>query len=281
MQGLPGSGKSTYAKDLVSKNPGKYKRICKDDLRAMLDNSKWSRTNEEFVLNIRDEILRQALVEGKDVIIDDTNFEQKHIDRIKDIAKEYAIVEKQQINVEVKFIDTPLQECIENDLNRFASVGKDVIVGMWKKYLKKPQIEVPYIDELPRCIIVDIDGTLAIHGDRSPYDWGRVGEDRLNGIVYQIVKKYWEVDLILVSGRDSVCREATETWLQFYGVRYKDLFMRPEGNTEKDTIIKERIYREHIEGKYNVLFVLDDRDQVVQMWRDLGLTCLQVANGDF
>jgi len=48
-----------------------------------------------------------------------------------------------------------------------------------------------------------------------------------------------------------------------------------------DRIIKEEIYREKIAPVYNALFVLDDRDRVVAMWRDLGLTCLQVANGDF
>ena len=57
--------------------------------------------------------------------------------------------------------------------------------------------------------------------------------------------------------------------------------MRPEGNNEKDSIIKKRIYEDHIKGKFNVEFVLDDRNQVVEMWRELGLTCLQVAEGDF
>lgn len=50
---------------------------------------------------------------------------------------------------------------------------------------------------------------------------------------------------------------------------------------EKDAIIKERLFRQHIEGKFCVEFVIDDRDQVVRMWRDLGLRCLQVADGDF
>jgi hypothetical protein len=57
--------------------------------------------------------------------------------------------------------------------------------------------------------------------------------------------------------------------------------MRAEGDTRKDSIIKEEIYRAEIENKYNVLFVLDDRNQVVELWRRLGLTCLQVAEGNF
>jgi hypothetical protein len=57
--------------------------------------------------------------------------------------------------------------------------------------------------------------------------------------------------------------------------------MRQTDDNRKDSIIKEEIYDAHIRGKYNVLFVLDDRDQVVQMWRSLGLTVLQCNEGDF
>ena len=46
--------------------------------------------------------------------------------------------------------------------------------------------------------------------------------------------------------------------------------------------IKKEIVDEHIKGKYFVKFVLDDRDQVVDMWRkEMGYACLQVNYGDF
>lgn len=139
------------------------------------------------------------------------------------------------------------------------------------------------------AIIVDIDGTLALKGERSPYDWSRVGEDKVNEPIHNLLWRFahgykdWgdEINFILVSGRDEICRPQTKRWIKENKIVCDALFMRPQGNTEKDTIIKERIYREHIEGKYNVLFVLDDRDQVVKMWRSLGLTCLQVAEGNF
>ena len=57
--------------------------------------------------------------------------------------------------------------------------------------------------------------------------------------------------------------------------------MRPEGDTRKDAILKREIYEREIRNRYNVAYVLDDRDQTVRVWRDLGLTCLQVADGDF
>ncbi len=148
-----------------------------------------------------------------------------------------------------------------------------------------PKYTPPVWDSnLPDAIICDIDGTLAHNvSGRSPYDWKRVGEDALDHIIQNILSIYCDAnyEIILLSGRDEVCRPETEEWLKKHIIGYDFLYMRPKGNNEKDSIIKERIYREHIEGKYNVLFVLDDRKQVVDMWRSLGLKCLQVQPGDF
>jgi chromosome condensin MukBEF MukE localization factor len=66
----------------------------------------------------------------------------------------------------------------------------------------------------------------------------------------------------------------------FYGGMYSYLYMRPANNTEPDYVIKQRIYDEHL-SREKVLFVLDDRKQVVDMWRSNGLTVLQCADGNF
>lgn len=136
---------------------------------------------------------------------------------------------------------------------------------------------------MTKAIIVDIDGTLAKMNGRGPFEWDRVGEDLVNEPVRKMVNTYADkAQVIIFSGRDSVCRPETETWLALNNVRYDALFMRPEGNFEKDSIIKRRLYDENILGKYDIDFVVDDRNQVVDMWRkDLGLTCFQVDYGDF
>ena len=54
-----------------------------------------------------------------------------------------------------------------------------------------------------------------------------------------------------------------------------------KGNRLDDKIVKECLYRTHVEPRFNVKFVLDDRNRVVDMWRSLGLKCLQVAEGNF
>lgn len=137
---------------------------------------------------------------------------------------------------------------------------------------------------MKKAIIVDIDGTLAKMNGRGPFDWMRVGEDSVNEPIRHIVNLYQASghEIILFSGRDAVCRSITIDWLAGNLVGFNQLHMRPEGNNEKDAIIKRRLYDEHVNGKYDVQFVLDDRNQVVDMWRkDLGLTCLQVDYGDF
>jgi len=134
------------------------------------------------------------------------------------------------------------------------------------------------------CIICDIDGTLALRKGRGPFEWARVGQDSVNKPIADLVTVYHHqagVAVLLVSGRDSVCQPETEQWLAENDIPYTALWMRPAGDTRKDTIVKAEIYKKHIKGQYNVLFVLDDRDQMVQAWRRLKLTCLQVAEGKF
>lgn len=136
---------------------------------------------------------------------------------------------------------------------------------------------------LPKAIIVDIDGTLAKMNGRSPFDWSRVGEDKVNEPVRTVLMAMRKTHMVIIfSGRDGVCRTETINWLNNNRIHYNKIFMREEGNNEKDAIIKRRLFDTHIAGKYEIEFVLDDRNQVVDMWRkDLGLTCLQVDYGDF
>jgi hypothetical protein len=139
---------------------------------------------------------------------------------------------------------------------------------------------------LPRAVLVDIDGTLALRtGTRSPFDWGRVGEDEPHPAVVELVQTLAAAGrhrIILLSGRDEVCRWQTEMWLDAQRVPYDELHMRARNDNRKDFVVKAELYRAHVAGRYTVAFVVDDRDQVVRMWRhDLGLTCLQVAEGDF
>ena len=137
----------------------------------------------------------------------------------------------------------------------------------------------------PSAWIVDLDGTLALMGDRGPFEWHRVGEDQPNLPVVmatQALAAHPGVDAIIaLSGRDGSCRGQTVRWLDAHEVPYNDLYMREPGDFRADQIVKEEIYRDIIEPRFNVIGVLDDRNKVVAMWRRIGLVCFQVADGAF
>lgn len=288
LKGLPGSGKSSYAKKLILDNPGVYKRINKDDLRAMVDVGRWSKENERFVLKLRDSIIREALDQGKSIIIDDTNFNPRHEIDVRNIVNRDFY--DREIEIEVKFMDVSIDDCIKRDLRRPNSVGEKVIRNMYSKYLRPKPIAPELDKKLPFAVICDIDGTLAqrqtmpFGKERGPFDWHRVGEDTLKLPIAALVGILSEekIDIILFSGRDSICRPETEKWLTDNDIPYKALHMRAQGDMRKDCIVKKELFEANIRNKYNILFVLDDRNQVVDMWRnELGLTCLQVDEGEF
>lgn len=270
-KGLPASGKSTWAK---SQNA--Y-RVNKDDLRAMLNHGKWSKINEKYVLKIRDSIIELYLADKNNVVVDDTNLSPKHEIRLRELAK------KHNAQFEIKdFTDVPLEECIKRDQKRPNYVGEKVIRQMYKQFFS-PKVEpVAYDATLPFAILCDIDGTLALFGDKNPYERNFI-EDDVNKPVKEVVNRFaGEYKIILVSGRTGEALSQTKQWLEQNGISYDHIYMpRAKGDMRKDVIIKQEIYDNHIRDKYNVVFVLDDRNQVVDLWRSLGLTCFQVAEGDF
>jgi predicted kinase len=275
--GLPASGKSTWAKAMVDANPGKYKRVNKDDLRALIDNSHWSKENEEIIIEIRNEIITQSLRYRKNVIVDDTNLDPKHERDLRDLAEhcdaDFGIKD---------FRNVPLDVCISRDKNRDGTVGRKVILGMYNRYLMTISKPKDTIEGLPFCIICDLDGTACIHNGRSPYDTEKCDTDLPNTPVIELLwamKKDFEI--IFVSGREDKFREKSEKWLNDRGFVGHKLFMRKTDDMRSDEIIKKEIYDAEFEGKYNVLFALDDRDRIVDMWRSNGINCFQVNYGTF
>ncbi|MUN41090.1 phosphatase domain-containing protein [Actinomadura litoris] len=137
--------------------------------------------------------------------------------------------------------------------------------------------------------LVDLDGTVALRQDtddvRSPYDWSRVGEDVPHTPIVEVVRALDAAGhrIIYLSGRSEECRAATGVWIAAHvGVPGEALLMRPAGDHRPDRVIKRALYERFVAPVGPVTAVLDDRASVVRMWRaDLGLTVLQVAEGDF
>lgn len=139
---------------------------------------------------------------------------------------------------------------------------------------------------LPKVVLCDIDGTVARRGERDPYDMTRVAEDDVNLPVAMTLNAYtlYGLPIIFISGRSETARADTEAWIDRHlpGVCPIGLHMRADGDIRKDAIVKRELYDANIHEQYEVVVVLDDRDQVVSLWRkELGLPCFQVAYGDF
>jgi hypothetical protein len=156
---------------------------------------------------------------------------------------------------------------------------------------------------MDEAIIVDIDGTIALMmGKRSPYDSALAMDDEPNKPIIHLMKilaSYHQCKILLMSGRENLnltdddrtihddTYSLTMKWLKTYCFDEDqnfdwELIMRERDDKRKDSYVKYDMYKEHVEGKYEILYVLDDRNQVVDMWRNaLNLTCLQVADGNF
>jgi hypothetical protein len=143
------------------------------------------------------------------------------------------------------------------------------------------------------CIIIDLDGTLAdceprrYHVNGEAKDFGAffaaIGDDKPFEWCDELITAMsrYGYDIVLCSGRPEDYRKVTELWLTFNRIEYDALFMRPSGDGREDAIVKKEILERDILPKWDVLFAVDDRQQVVDMWRENGITCLQCAEGDF
>jgi predicted kinase len=276
-KGLPASGKTTWAKNMVE-NSSDTVRLNKDDIRRMLGGT-FTNGKENAVLEMRDFAIGTLLSKNYNVIVDDTNLHPKHEATIREKFGDKADIEI------VSFLDVPLEECLKRDRVRPERVSESVIMDMYRKYIK-PIPENKMDPDLPNCIIVDMDGTLALKGDRDIFDYSKVNLDTPNEPVVRAVMSWLKTDpslnLIIMSGREDSCKEMTADWITGHlSIIPKEFHMRETGDRRPDNIVKQDLYDQNIKGKYNVMCVFDDRDQVVRMWRDNGLTVFQVAEGNF
>lgn len=298
LRGYSGSGKSTIARDLAKENDAVV--VNRDHLRLMMLGEWWTgKSQDEDRVTLAEEAQVNALLtSGISTIVDATHLHAPY-------ARKWAKMAT-RLGADFNVVDVRVDEimCIARDAKRDRKVGAEVIrkqakrwpIRDWPVITAKPFIVEPaeFVPSLESAIIVDIDGTLAhMGGKRSPYDYTKVMGDDIDPVIREIVNNYYYSKpgcghVIIVSGRDDTCRRDTEQWLAVHGVKYCELIMRPagakdeNGNKLPDYIVKYNLFNQYLRGRFNIEYVLDDRDQVVtQCWRALGLKCLQVAPGDF
>lgn len=141
-------------------------------------------------------------------------------------------------------------------------------------------------------IICDLDGTLCLLEHRLHFIEGKnknwkeffkhIDADKLNEPIDYLLKHSIDLKIIFVSGRPEEYREKTIAWLTRFGYKEYELYLRITGDYRQDALVKKELYQNAIEPKFGKpLFILDDRDQAVEMWRSLGLSCFQVRKGDY
>ncbi len=289
MRGLPASGKSTRAKEIIEET-GNTIRVNRDLLRKMLHFDKWTGSNESITIAMSEMIALQCLTCGINVIIDDTNLGERHKRIWSDIAKRMdAKFQIEEMNVDIK-------ELFERDANRENSVGKHVILSLAIQHgLLGPE----NFGTKNKWIICDLDGTLADISHRlcfvktNPKDWksffDAIPQDKVIVENKKILSDFIDegYPIIFVSGRPDSHRKETKDWIENEvfgnkifreGVEYATILMRRKTDHRPDNQIKEEILKTYFKPE-NIECVIDDRPRVIEMWRSHDIKVIDVGHG--
>lgn len=305
-QGVPGSGKSTWATQRAKKSRAGCVIVNRDDLRTMivggqLSNYKFNKKTEQTITKLQFEAAKLAVEAGKDVIVADTNLNPKTVAKWEEFALEnkmpvekvdfFKLFRKENKTLEaergIKGVLNAYRKLVhQRNLQRLNSVPHTVVDEFIDNYVVakyyNPRQYTP-TDGLPKALLVDLDGTIFHGTGRNMFDWMAVKEDRPDFTVMETCKLYrdagWKI--VCASGRDGVCEQLSIEAMNEAGFEFDDFFIREAGDQRPDYIVKEEIFWGKVAPKYNITFCLDDRAQVVSQYREMGLKVYQVEPGNF
>lgn len=285
--GISNCGKSTWAKGFIKKNP-MYIEINRDDLRIALfcdgDRSKYnsykfSREKEGLVTKISETRAEFAVSNGQGIIISDTNLN----DKTRAFWTSFA--DLHGLELELEIFDVPLHVCLDRNSKRDITFYKSVILRQYSSFRKFMNMPVYTPDtSKPKAFLCDLDGTLLHNTNRKIFDYERVDTDTIDPVVEMVVDSLINEDMhmIIFTGREDIgsCKAKTLALLDKHDVIYTSLYMRKLGDHRSDVIVKEEMFW-NIADDYNIVMAIDDRDQVVDLWRSLGIKTLQCDYGQF
>lgn len=146
----------------------------------------------------------------------------------------------------------------------------------------------------PNCVIFDLDGTICDVKHRRQYvatkprNWDAWNAGLVNDVPHKAVelvykslhslRKLYNLDVFIVSGRSDDYRPQTEKWLDEYEFKYDRLYMRKYKDHRDDSVVKGEIADE-IQETHNIMFVFDDRQRVVNMWIERGIWVFDCGQG--
>lgn len=296
-RGIPGSGKSTWAKDWVAEDPEHRIRLNWDDMRNML-GPYWVPSRE----NINKTMLWNAVNTAAycttpyDIVIDNMNLNPKGWKEVEDWINTYnksshAVGINAQYVLEFKDFFTPVEECIRRDAKRPNPIGEKTIRDIWRRY--RHFIQTTAVENMvaksrpttgkPRCVVIDMDSTMCFNLTKRPWYGEGAAEGMLDDIpntgVVDIVKVLQNTyPIIVATGRDTSQAGVTIEWLSKQGITPTASFFRTQGDCRKGVEIK-RGQIELILKDYDIVAIFEDCEPIVQMYRDMGLTVLQPNKG--
>ena len=284
-RGPPATGKSTMRAEMIADNPT---IVCvnKDELREEFPGATEREIHERLMA-----AMDRAARAGLDVINDNTNLNPRTVNGYRSWAERNGYT--------VKVVDfgqdVPFEEAVTRDYLRGSAggrtVGRSVI---YQFYVDAGLLPVPLPEARRPVVLIDLDGTACNithrvhHVQGGKKDWkafnAAIPRDTPNPPVQMV---YWALvtqqhHIIFLSGRGAEQRAVTERWLAANGYAdYEAVVMRPYGDSRPDHVVKRELYEKYVAPYWRTELVLDDRDSVVAGWRELGLTCFQVAPGNF
>lgn len=283
--GPPGSGKSTLAKQLIDQG---YVYVNQDTQKA------------DHIT-----ICDLAVLAGDNVVVDRMNFNKMQRDRYLWLAKKHGY------ETTITVLHQPREVCYQRIIKRFDthptitddSKAKSALNTFFSKYERPTPDEADIINFVyppgakDEAVICDLDGTLCnvdhrLHHVRKPEgekkNWKAFFDELVNDTPNQwcatIIHSFVDLsrlEVVFASGRPDDHERNTKNWLDSYGFPTNNLYMRCRGDHRQDYIAKEIILDFEILTRFKPLFFIDDRKQVVDLWRNRGFIALQCHEGDF
>ncbi len=296
MVGCSGSGKSTRARQIQKETPNSI-IVSRDSIRKMLFGyndltiSDYYEPRDEVYIKESDvsryeqTLIYDSLEQGKVVISDNT-----HV-RIRDLKQLMYF----NVDVTLEIVNTDMETILKRNVLRHGKQDLETIEKQYEVFksnmdsnnyntLDLTPTTIHNNTKLKPCVVFDIDGTLAHKGRRSPYDMTKVYQDSVDYPTKVMLKSLRDkgYDIIICTGRtdDGFGLEQSELWLSQNGMKYDGMYIRQNGDTRADWVVKEEFWREICKTRH-VVGMFDDRLQVVRRARLLGFKVFNVEHNNF
>ena len=286
MRGLPGSGKSTRAREIVDNNPNTV-RLNKDQFREMMyfhtrGALGYRGQLEDAVQEAEAAAAAAALSRGYNVVIDDTNLKDEHEERWKWVARDA------KANFEiVSLLDVPVSECVARDDVRENPVGRMAIyrmahaLGLVQPNNKPVELQQPYV-------VADLDGTIANIAHRedmlklgADFSWQKFFDAMIDDVpreeIVSLIKDGFPGHpLVIITARPESYRDICEKWLKDWGITYHALLMRDVEDRRPDWVIKQELINNFLDKSLIAMWI-DDRPSVIRQVRANGIPVCDVG----